>query len=95
MSEDKSAESADFGSTIKEFTKTLPKEQQDFLSAMLWLAWFATAEEEAIKDKFEQSLSSEFDESFKPEQAELLVKYYSGALDVHMAPRFIKATFIR
>jgi hypothetical protein len=95
MSEDKQAGFADFWPTVKELTKNLPKEQQDFLSAMLWLAWLATAEEEAIKRRFEESFTSEFDESFTPEQADLLVKYHSGAHATHMVPRFIRAQFIR
>lgn len=95
MSEDKPAETADFWPTVKEMTKDLPKEQRDVLSAMLWLAWLATAEEATIKHRSEQALNAGFDESFTPEQAELLVKYRAGDLDVHMVPRFIKATFIR
>ncbi|OXM63273.1 hypothetical protein [Amycolatopsis vastitatis] len=87
MSEDKQADFANFWPTVTELTKNLPKEQQDFLSAMLWLAWLATAEEEAIK--------SDFEVSFTPEQAALLVDYHAGSTAVHMVPRFIKADFIK
>jgi phosphoserine phosphatase len=87
MPEDKPADFAGFWPKIKELTKDLPKEQQDFLSAMFWLAWLATAEEEALE--------REFEESFTPEQASLLVDYHSGGKSVHMVPRFIRSHFIR
>ncbi|MGV9362210.1 hypothetical protein [Amycolatopsis sp. NPDC003731] len=92
---DPSAELADFWPNLKKLAEALPEKQQEFLSAVLWFAWLATAKEGAVERRITEAFSSEFDESFTPEQQELLVNYQSDSSAAFVVPRFIKASFIR
>jgi hypothetical protein len=60
-----------FNQYVRTFKATLEDEdERSFLSAILWIAWILTAQKE--------DLAAGFDDSFTPEQADLIKEYSSG-----------------
>jgi hypothetical protein len=86
MSEEKPEETkefAEFWETLHNHPEKLSASQKALLNSSVRLAWAATATD--------NQLSAGFDESFTPEQAELLRNYHAGPEDrVQLLPRFFK-----
>ncbi|RSM48749.1 hypothetical protein DMA12_06425 [Amycolatopsis balhimycina DSM 5908] len=60
-----------FSQYVQTFKSTLEDEdERKFLSAILWIAWILTAQKEDLK--------AGFNESFTPEQADLITAYSHG-----------------
>jgi hypothetical protein len=73
MSEENAERAAKFNQNVLALKKTLKddEDQEKFLTAILWLAWLLTAEEE--------DLDNGFAGSFTPGQADLIMGYASGS----------------
>ena len=86
MSEIDAAELDDFCTKLEHFRETLSEPQLALLDGILKIVWNATEREESL----EESLEEEFNGSFSPGQAELILAYNPSG-PVVAIPRLIRS----
>jgi hypothetical protein len=82
MPEDKVLEFAKLWHRVGDLTKTLPESQKELLNFAMKLAWVVTATDEQLRKGF--------NESFTPEQAELVHDFHSDENGVQLLPRLFR-----